>query len=444
MKREQALKIMGFAIISKPSESEIQKSYRRLALKFHPDKISFSEGTPKKDIELIQKKSQEKFVNIKAARDFLLSPQGSPNIKVQFPWGFFQAEMRERAAAAQAAQQAFDTEMRRRAAAAQQANRRFIKYRINDKEGKIFHSEAAVIDLVFGNVITKHSGVIKRVYIEATNLTSKELFLFSKNIYNGAKGSFEALIVDRALINGMDYADRKGFLKLSCNYRLKSLRNDININKGNAKDKHFVKQGFVFGLTLVLIMLAATLFLYPSIMLDIFALSSLAISAEIFIKGIMPIGLAFIVMAEPSCSFNQMALFLLSPFILVGASVASISAIQYLSGLHYILLCSFPFVAIVTNLVSYLHPGKFRAEAVKRYFEGKVEGYETSNANEKADEAYCLGLESNSWATYLNSFKPSSPAWQQKDAFSAGLFSATEKDCNLPKNKEELKKYGNS
>ncbi len=444
MRREQALKIMGFATISKPSESEILKSYRRLALKFDPDQVSLSEKIPNKDIEFIQKIFRKKYADIKAARDFLLSPQGSPSIKFQIPRFSFYTEMRKRRETVQAAQQAFDADLRRglaAAQAAQQANRRFIKYRINDKEGRIFHSEAAVIELVFGNVIPKYSGVVKRVYIETTNLTSKELFLFSRNIYNGAKESFEALVIDRALIDGMDYADRKGFLELSCDYRLETLKNEANKVNKILRDKVFVRQGLIFSLISISIILAAMFFLYPSTVLNIFTLSSFEISMNIFVKGMIPMGLSIMSMGTP---LFEWIVFLLSPFTLVGTSIAAIAAIQHLTGLSYSLLCAFSFTAIMTNLFPFIHPARSREDAAMLYFKAKVRGIDDSLANDNADEAFCLGVESKNWKVYLNSFRPSSPAWGQPAAFSAGLFCSTRQDSGLPQNQEELKKYGNT
>jgi DnaJ-class molecular chaperone len=57
--REQSLKELGFSQDETPSEQEIKKVYRKLALKFHPDKNK-------------EQGAEEKFKQIAAAYEFLL------------------------------------------------------------------------------------------------------------------------------------------------------------------------------------------------------------------------------------------------------------------------------------------------------------------------------------------------------------------------------------
>ncbi len=64
MNRKEALKILGFNPSDNPSEREITTVYRKLALKYHPDKHS----DKSKDA---QKQNEEKFKELSNAYKFL-------------------------------------------------------------------------------------------------------------------------------------------------------------------------------------------------------------------------------------------------------------------------------------------------------------------------------------------------------------------------------------
>ncbi|WP_353270888.1 ankyrin repeat domain-containing protein [Wolbachia endosymbiont (group A) of Hedychridium roseum] len=64
MNRKKALKILGFSPSDNPSEYEIRKAYRKLALEYHPDKHSSAS-------EDVQKYNEEKFKELGAAYDLL-------------------------------------------------------------------------------------------------------------------------------------------------------------------------------------------------------------------------------------------------------------------------------------------------------------------------------------------------------------------------------------
>ncbi|GFQ64107.1 uncharacterized protein TNCT_121261 [Trichonephila clavata] len=64
MNRKEALKILSFSPSDNPSEYEIRKAYRKLALEYHPDKHS---GASKD----VQKQNEEKFKELGAAYEFL-------------------------------------------------------------------------------------------------------------------------------------------------------------------------------------------------------------------------------------------------------------------------------------------------------------------------------------------------------------------------------------
>lgn len=64
MNRKEALKILGFSPSDNPSEYEIRKAYRKLALEYHPDKHSSAS-------EDVQKYNEEKFKELGAAYDLL-------------------------------------------------------------------------------------------------------------------------------------------------------------------------------------------------------------------------------------------------------------------------------------------------------------------------------------------------------------------------------------
>ncbi len=61
IKRDEALKILGFQSSYAPSEKEIKSAYRKLALKYHPDKYS----------EAVKKQNEEKFKKLGTAYEFL-------------------------------------------------------------------------------------------------------------------------------------------------------------------------------------------------------------------------------------------------------------------------------------------------------------------------------------------------------------------------------------
>jgi len=64
MNRKEALEILGFSPSDNPSEYEIRKAYRKLALEYHPDKhSSASEG--------VKKQNEEKFKELGVAYNFL-------------------------------------------------------------------------------------------------------------------------------------------------------------------------------------------------------------------------------------------------------------------------------------------------------------------------------------------------------------------------------------
>ncbi|WP_225537090.1 DnaJ domain-containing protein [Wolbachia endosymbiont of Mansonella ozzardi] len=66
MNREEALKILGFSKGANPNdEYEIRKAYRKLAIKYHPDKHSDAS----KDM---QKQNEEKFKELDAAYKFFI------------------------------------------------------------------------------------------------------------------------------------------------------------------------------------------------------------------------------------------------------------------------------------------------------------------------------------------------------------------------------------
>ncbi|MGL9688691.1 MAG: DnaJ domain-containing protein [Wolbachia sp.] len=64
MKGEEALKILGFSEGANPNdEYEIRKAYRKLALKYHPDRYSGASRD-------VQKQNKEKFKELDAAYKF--------------------------------------------------------------------------------------------------------------------------------------------------------------------------------------------------------------------------------------------------------------------------------------------------------------------------------------------------------------------------------------
>lgn len=64
MNRKEALEILDFRSSDNPSEYEIRKAYRKLALEYHPDKHSSAS-------EDVQKQNEEKFKQLGAAYEFL-------------------------------------------------------------------------------------------------------------------------------------------------------------------------------------------------------------------------------------------------------------------------------------------------------------------------------------------------------------------------------------
>jgi len=72
MNRKEALEILGFSPSDNPSEYEIRKAYRKLALEYHPDKHSHES----KDV---QKQNEEKFKELGAAYN-LLTDKGTEEV----------------------------------------------------------------------------------------------------------------------------------------------------------------------------------------------------------------------------------------------------------------------------------------------------------------------------------------------------------------------------
>ncbi|WP_353287875.1 ankyrin repeat domain-containing protein [Wolbachia endosymbiont (group B) of Gerris lacustris] len=64
MRRDEALKILGFQSSDAPSEQEIKLAYRTLALEYHPDKHSGESG-------VVKKQNEEKFKQLGTAYEFL-------------------------------------------------------------------------------------------------------------------------------------------------------------------------------------------------------------------------------------------------------------------------------------------------------------------------------------------------------------------------------------
>lgn len=71
--REEALLKLGFAETALPSQTDIKKQYRLLALKFHPDKVN-ANSVSAADIEAKQLYFTEEFKNISQAYQILLLP----------------------------------------------------------------------------------------------------------------------------------------------------------------------------------------------------------------------------------------------------------------------------------------------------------------------------------------------------------------------------------
>ncbi|WP_319803703.1 ankyrin repeat domain-containing protein [Wolbachia endosymbiont (group B) of Agriphila straminella] len=64
IQRDEALKILGFESSDAPSEQKIKSAYRKLALKYHPDKHSG-------ESEIVKKQNEEKFKKLGTAYEFL-------------------------------------------------------------------------------------------------------------------------------------------------------------------------------------------------------------------------------------------------------------------------------------------------------------------------------------------------------------------------------------
>jgi len=419
MRREQALRIMGFAVNSKPTKSEINKSYRRLVLKVHPDKLVISEGTPEKKIKLIRREQNEKFVALKEARDFLLNPTANTDIRAQF-WAAFLAELRKRQDAAKAEKL---------------ARKRFMQYSVDGKEPLKFEGD---VGFVWRKIDPTYDSTLKRLYIEDTNLTASELYLFIVDFYKKLPSSFEKLTINKNLLEKMSAADKASVASLAYNHFI-----NFEIKKVHRLERKrgFVKQGFLLSIALMLVALAATSILFPSTLISMFTLSSLDISINITKAGILMVFPLFSMMDSRHRPPKWIENFILG-LAMLGVPLVFVSFIQSMTGISYALICSATFIAITTNLSFLFHPQQFRAEAALRYFDKRGKKDKRTNFQNEADEVYCLGLEAKNWGAYLNSFKPSSLAWQYSDAFSAGLFASTENNSKLPMSIEKLKKPG--
>lgn len=81
LNREIALKELGFKKDAKPSAREIQQAYRKLALRYHPDKTKFPEQVTDAQRTILTKNQSEKFKSIAEAYQFLQNPEKFSHFK---------------------------------------------------------------------------------------------------------------------------------------------------------------------------------------------------------------------------------------------------------------------------------------------------------------------------------------------------------------------------